>query len=182
MQGEHPWQNLNSTAMAGINFDGTYQQQGLSLQFLSSHYNPVPNSELSSVYSPEPTARQATPGQPETIQVKKELQAVIKMKYRDSELPRIEKREPEPPKPQKKQKEDPEVIKRRRERNKIAATKCRRRKKERIATLEKRTNKIRAETRLLEEERAKLLREKQALMDSFNNHCCKLPQAWQWEL
>ena len=35
--------------MAGINFDGTYQQQGLSLQFLSSHYNPVPNSEVGTI-------------------------------------------------------------------------------------------------------------------------------------
>lgn len=48
MEREHLWQNINTTAMAGVNFDASLQQQGFNPQFLSSLDNPNLSNEVSS--------------------------------------------------------------------------------------------------------------------------------------
>jgi len=178
MEREHLWQNINTTAMADVNFDPSFQQQGFNPQFLPSLDNPILSNELSLSYSSLPTQFGADHGgQPEAPDVKLGLKAMITTKYKENgtDIPRVELKGPEPPKPKVKE-ENPEVLKKRRERNKIAATKCRRRKRERIEKLEKRINEIRAKMRLLQEEKAQLQKEYQSLRDCLINHTCKLPQ------
>lgn len=171
MQSEHLWQKFNDSAMAGLNFEGAYQRPGFNPPFLSGFELGQENS-MFSLHANEPTD---VGNQPETVHVKKELQEKIKAKHKENgtELPRTEMKEPDPPKPKLKD-EDPETIKKRRERNKIAAMKCRKRKRERIMKLEKRANEIRAQIRLAQAEKNELHEECERLTTILNSHrCCK---------
>lgn len=159
---QHLWPTTLTSSTMAANFNGAFQRQGFNQQFL---WPPVGYSHEAALLGIEPTA------QVESTQVKIELKEKIKTKYNGTELPQIEIKEPEPPK--KKVKEDPEVVKKRRERNKIAATKCRKRKRERIEKLQQKTNKIRAEKRMLEEEKKQLQTELANLKLLFANHKCK---------
>lgn len=112
--------------------------------------------------------------QSETTQVKMELKERIKSKFREkgTEIPKIEEMtRTELPKPRIKE-EDPEVIKKRRERNKIAAMKCRRLKRERIEKLEKRTNKLEESNRKMQIEKELLRKEYQRLSTFLRHHSC----------
>ncbi|KAJ7381203.1 hypothetical protein OS493_004804 [Desmophyllum pertusum] len=113
--------------------------------------------------------------QPETTQVKMGLQKMIKLKYleKGTDIPAIQETKIAPTKPKIK-KENPDVIKLRRERNKHAAMKCRKRKRERIEKLEKKTNKLEEIRRKKQQEKAKLKEELRNLTSSLRNHCCKL--------
>lgn len=112
--------------------------------------------------------------QPETTQVKMELKERIKLKFleKGTEVPNTsELRRTEPPKPRIKE-EDPEVIKKRRERNKIAAMKCRKLKRERIEKLEKKTNKLVESNRKMQQEKENLRKEFQRLSSYLRHHTC----------
>lgn len=168
---------INSTTMDRIDFVGTLPQQELDTQCFGIHI-PFQSSEMPSIYNYEATAIGfGEIGQPVKNDpcVKVELIKKIKKKCEENgnELPIIERKQPEPPKPRVKQ-EDPATIKKRRERNKIAAMKCRKRKRERIMKLKKKTNECLAQKTRLEMEKRELQKECKKLTDTLLAHQCKL--------
>lgn len=156
-------------------FDGGYQQQNFNQQFSASFNHDLFSSNSSLLFSTtETTEGNGEIDQPESTQVKMELKEKIKLKCleRGTEMPTIEEMtRTELPKPRIKE-EDPEVIKKRRERNKIAAMKCRRLKRERIEKLEKRTNKLQESNRKMQLEKENLRREYLLLSTFLRNHSC----------
>jgi len=156
-------------------FDGGYQQQNFNQEFSASFNHDLFSSNSSLLFSnTETTEGNGEIDQPETTQVKMELKERIKLKFleRGTEIPKIEEMtRTEPPKPRIKE-EDPEVIKKRRERNKIAAMKCRRLKRERIEKLEKRTNKLEESNRKMQQEKEYLKKEFQRLSSYLRHHSC----------
>ncbi|KAL9979368.1 hypothetical protein ACROYT_G017022 [Oculina patagonica] len=158
-------------------FDRAYQHQSFNLQFPASfNHDPVSSNRALFFNNTEITEGNSEIDQPaETTQVKMELKERIKLKYleKGTEIPKIEElTRIEPPKPKIKE-EDPEVIMKRRERNKIAATKCRKLKRERIEKLEKRTNKLVESKRKLQHEKDQLNEELRRLTLWLRNHYCK---------
>lgn len=103
--------------------------------------------------------------------VKEKIQAKLREKGTCFSVPK--RKQPEPHKPTPKQ-EDPATIKKRRERNKIAAMKCRRRKRERILKLQKRRNEVLTQKRRLEEEKRNLQEECNRLLAVLHKHQCKI--------
>lgn len=156
-------------------FDGGYQQQNFNQQFSASFNHDLFSSNSSLLFTTtETTEGNGENDQPESTQVKMELKEKIKLKCleRGTEMPTIEEMtRTELPKPRIKE-EDPEVIKKRRERNKIAAMKCRRLKRERIEKLEKRTNKLQESNRKMQLEKENLRREYLLLSTFLRNHSC----------
>lgn len=174
LQNEKLWRNLSTAAMFS-GFDGRFQQQGFNPHF-SSSFNHHPGKE-SSLFRMERTESGSEIEQLESpgAWIKMGLKKKITLKHleKGTAIPKIEEPKIEPPKPRIKEEEDPEVLRKRRERNKVAATKCRKRKRERIEKLEKKTSKLEQIRRQKEQERAKLIAEMQQLTTCLRNHCCK---------
>lgn len=169
--------------MEALNFYHKFHQQELDLQLLQGFESRVlsQSGELLSVNNNIATGSsvgQIGQFQPagncnhsEKVTVKEKIQARLREKGAHFSVPK--RKQPEPHKPTPKQ-EDPATIKKRRERNKIAAMKCRRRKRERIMKLQKRRNEVLTQKRRLEEEKRNLQEECHRLKAVLQTHQCKI--------